>query len=331
MESISYIKGYSNGTFDTKIGFFGINPLTNQDESIILPLGGIGVRQVCSFSELYQAEYFLQVINGLKQTLRERGAFSCIGEPKKYNMFLYLHNCTGRYVLQDGREIVAENESFVYTSQGSQYSVKFQPVDPSLESYNDGINFLIWDSQQRPLFFSEEEVVVIHPSNPEHYRMLFFEISEHCRLSVQSPARLQSIFYGLLSDLSYSYRREAIRSKQFHVIEKGILYLEEDKEQNLSIPDIAALCNVSEIYFRRLFKEYAGMSPVEYKLHTRLSRARQYLTSENFSIREVAELSGFEDPAYFCRVFKEKTGFTPREYRAQNLTAMPESPTPSEI
>ena len=132
---------------------------------------------------------------------------------------------------------------------------------------------------------------MIHPSNPEHYRMLFSEISEHCRLSVQSPARLQSIFYGLLSDLSYSYRREAIRSKQFHVIEKGILYLEEDKEQNLSIPDIAALCNVSEIYFRRLFKEYAGMSPVEYKLHTRLSRARQYLTSENFSIREVAELS----------------------------------------
>lgn len=128
-------------------------------------------------------------------------------------------------------------------------------------------------------------------------------------------------FYGILSEIGYCYRRKNINSQQFHVIEKGILYLEEDKDQDLSVKEIAALCNVSEIYFRRLFKQYAGMSPVEYKLHSKLLRAKQYLASQNFTIREVAELSGFEDAAYFCKVFKAKTGLSPRAYRLQNHPA----------
>ena len=276
------------------------------------------VKQLRGLSELYQSEYYLRVINGLKQNLRERGTFSCIGEPKKYNMFLYLHNCTGTYTLGDGQVIRAENETIVYTPQGSQYSVSFEPVDRSQPSYNDGINFLVWDSRQEPLFFTDLDVEVIHVPNPRRYQMLFSDISEHCLLSVQSPAKLQSAFYGILSEIGYCYRRKNINSQQFHVIEKGILYLEEDKDQNLSVKEIAALCNVSEIYFRRLFKQYAGMSPVEYKLHSKLLRARQYLASQNFTIREVAELSGFEDAAYFCKVFKAKTGLSPRAYRLQS-------------
>ena len=279
------------------------------------------MKQLRSLSELYQSEYYLQVINGLKQNTRERGTFSCIGEPKKYNMFLYLHNCIGTYTLSDGRVIRAESETIVYTPQGSQYSVSFESADRSQPSYNDGINFLIWDSHQEPLFFTSSDVEVLHVPNPRHYQMLFSDISEHCLLSVQSPAKLQSVFYGILSEIGYCYRWKNINSQQFHVIEKGILYLEEDKDQDLSVKEIAALCNVSEIYFRRLFKQYAGMSPVEYKLHSKLLRAKQYLASQNFTIREVAELSGFEDAAYFCKVFKAKTGLSPRVYRLQNHPA----------
>ena len=41
--------------------------------------------------------------------------------------------------------------------------------------------------------------------------------------------------------------------------------LEEDSDTSLSIADIAAKCHVSEVYFCKLFKEYTGQTPKQYK------------------------------------------------------------------
>ena len=83
----------------------------------------------------------------------------------------------------------------------------------------------------------------------------------------------------------------------------------------LSIDDLAALCGISTVYFRRLFRQVYGIPPVRYILRLRLERAKELIASGLYTVEKAAELSGFSDTCYFCRCFRTETGVTPTEYR----------------
>ena len=119
----------------------------------------------------------------------------------------------------------------------------------------------------------------------------------------------------LLSILSESTRSGNLHKEKFGVISEGINYLEHDEEQTLSIPEIAKLCNVSEIYFRKLFKEYSGMSPIKFRIKGKIEKAKIYLEYENMTVQEISDYLGFISPAYFTQQFKAIEGITPSEYK----------------
>ena len=75
----------------------------------------------------------------------------------------------------------------------------------------------------------------------------------------------------------------------------------------------AELCNMSEVNFRRLFKEYTGRSPIDYRNDLRLSSARGKLQSGEYNVTEVAELCGFSNLSFFIRLYKKKYGYTPKQ------------------
>lgn len=72
----------------------------------------------------------------------------------------------------------------------------------------------------------------------------------------------------------------------------------------------ASLCNVSEPCFRRLFKEYTGQSPIEYRNAIRIANLKRLLSSGEFKINEAAYLVGFNNMSFFYEVYnkyKEQT------------------------
>jgi AraC-like DNA-binding protein len=75
------------------------------------------------------------------------------------------------------------------------------------------------------------------------------------------------------------------------------------------------MCNVSQNYFCRLFKEYSGITPQDFLLKAKLSKAKIALKETSLSVFEIAEQCGFQDASYFCRIFKKKTGVSPLKYR----------------
>ena len=100
----------------------------------------------------------------------------------------------------------------------------------------------------------------------------------------------------------------SIGHKNFEVIEKGIEYLQKDDKQELTIEEIAKMCFVTSAYFRRLFREYSGMSPSEYRTRMKIERAKCLMTYSNLSVADLSSLLGYNDPSYFCRVFKRDRG-----------------------
>ena len=99
------------------------------------------------------------------------------------------------------------------------------------------------------------------------------------------------------------------------IIEQGIRYLETDPSLEKSVAEIAKMCNVSQNYFCRLFKEYSGITPQDYILKAKIEKAKIALRETSLSVSEIALLCGFEDASYFCRLFKKKTGVSPLGYK----------------
>lgn len=77
-------------------------------------------------------------------------------------------------------------------------------------------------------------------------------------------------------------------------------------------PDDAGM---SEVYFRKLFKQLYHLTPGQYLTAVRVKRTRELLAYPYLTLEECAKQCGFSTVQYFCRVFKEHTGQTPAKYR----------------
>lgn len=100
-----------------------------------------------------------------------------------------------------------------------------------------------------------------------------------------------------------------------YVIERAKCLMMERIDQPLNMENLADNLNVGYSWFRRMFRQYTGLSPAQYHLQLRLNRARELLGTTTLSIASISQKLGFESPEYFARIFKAKTGCSPRRYR----------------
>jgi len=84
---------------------------------------------------------------------------------------------------------------------------------------------------------------------------------------------------------------------------------------NFNIEEIAAVVGLGRSSFFKKVKGLTGFAPVELVRDFRIKRAVQLMQSGDYSISEIAFLSGFNSAAYFSTCFKEKYLETPSEYQ----------------
>lgn len=69
-----------------------------------------------------------------------------------------------------------------------------------------------------------------------------------------------------------------------------------------------------KVYFRKLFCEIYGTSPIKYVNNLRIKKAKEALGSDYSSISDIALMLGFNNIYEFSRAFKAHTGSSPTEY-----------------
>jgi len=84
---------------------------------------------------------------------------------------------------------------------------------------------------------------------------------------------------------------------------------------DFSIHHISPMLYTSQRHLGRIFKTETGTTPISYLMKLRLEHAAELLRERDYSVRELAENSGFDNEAYFMRCFKKNFGMTIKEYR----------------
>jgi transcriptional regulator GlxA family with amidase domain len=123
---------------------------------------------------------------------------------------------------------------------------------------------------------------------------------------------LVALLYSSMQPLSAKARSET------QIIEQARSLMLAEQTRDMPLEDIAKSLNISYTSFRRTFREHTGASPHQYRLHLKISAARELLRSTDLRVKEISYRCGFDDEQYFCRIFKRQTGNTPVEFRARS-------------
>jgi len=91
--------------------------------------------------------------------------------------------------------------------------------------------------------------------------------------------------------------------------------VQENLDQPLGVPHLAAAAAMSPRSFARIFVREAGVTPAEFVQRARIDAARGLLEGSDLALKVIAWRCGFGSPARMRRVFVQRLGVTPSEYR----------------
>ncbi|PCJ61922.1 MAG: AraC family transcriptional regulator [Planctomycetota bacterium] len=123
-------------------------------------------------------------------------------------------------------------------------------------------------------------------------------------------ARISSLIKGKSTGSSYVEEK----------IKKAKMLIIQNCEQDVDLEELSNEIGMGYEHFRRSFKKITGLSPYQYHLELKISRAKEMLWQTNLSIKLISSQLSFENQYYFSRIFKKKTGYTPSEYKARSTS-----------
>lgn len=87
---------------------------------------------------------------------------------------------------------------------------------------------------------------------------------------------------------------------------------------NISIEELAFMCNMSLSTFKRKFLQLHQTSPTKWILEKRMELAKELLKQPGQKPSDIYYQLGYENHSSFTEIFKQLVGITPKQYQLQN-------------
>ncbi|HKU37252.1 MAG TPA: AraC family transcriptional regulator [Polyangiales bacterium] len=95
-------------------------------------------------------------------------------------------------------------------------------------------------------------------------------------------------------------------------------YIEERLHEELSVAELAALCQLRPRQFSHVFRRAFGRSPYQYVLERRVARAAELLKTASADLDEIALRAGFSSASHFSTVFRRAYGQAPGQFAREH-------------
>ena len=166
-------------------------------------------------------------------------------------------------------------------------------------------------------------------------REWFYEVVRACIYGMEQSGTVESsceaelmdsFWYCRSLDEIYALLERKILEKLTHMREERSLqenrpiaqakeYILAHYSEALRLEDVSAAAGFNATYFSTFFKKETGLSFTDYLGQVRITKAKELLLRDEFSVMDVCEAVGYKDLKYFSRLFKKVTGISPSDYR----------------
>ena len=184
--------------------------------------------------------------------------------------------------------------SFDVTEQGTYILLEFDAEQNGTEIFS------------LPIGNAEKILKILH-------QMDYNQIIGHPYYALEQIHSAYEILLTLLRDTRLLY----VQKDKARVIEKAADYITTHYANDLTNACLAERCGISEVYFRKLFTEIMGNSPITYLHKVRTAEAAKLLQVNELSTSEIATAVGYSNLYHFSAMFKKYMGMPPSRYARQ--------------
>ncbi|MEA5016192.1 MAG: AraC family transcriptional regulator [Candidatus Limiplasma sp.] len=202
-------------------------------------------------------------------------------------------------------------DDMLFFQEGFSRSAKSSPQDPwqfivvkfRLEALNDRTAQAL------------RELPNIFPGTTLTIRQSFLEMERVWRgrrpgYLLRCKSALYDLLYTMMRQAGTFYDKDLPHQEKLrHALE----IINQNREENFSLQELAREAGLSPSYFRMLFKRFTGYSTVQYQNYMKITHAQDLLNTGNLRVTEVAGMVGIRDIYYFSRLFKQITGIAPSD------------------
>ena len=230
---------------------------------------------------------------------------------------LYIREGKGTIQFKRGKSIAIGGGTIIILHPGEWHRYRPDPKTGWSEAYIGIGGEYLQHIVSEPFFPQSPTIIRITPNGRFDHDLLAL-VEEIQSSSAEHPYTLALKTATLIASLCENQIARHGKTSHNVTIRKANLHIAHHLGE---VVDFAALANrlgMGYTLFRRCFREYNGMAPLEYQIALRIRRAMHLLASTNVPIAQIASETGFGTPAYFSRFFRKATGASPIEYRRRH-------------
>lgn len=160
---------------------------------------------------------------------------------------------------------------------------------------------------------------VLDYKNFEGLESYIQEMLNHNTISHSNELKINGLLYLLLSNLSESSNKPYTSNNNEDYdnlyISKSIEFIQNNYHNYIKVNDIANYLCLNRTYLTSLFHKHLGMSPQNFLIQFRITKASDLLADTDLPVGNIARSCGYTDPLAFSKTFKKVKGYTPTQYR----------------
>ncbi|MBR7133341.1 MAG: helix-turn-helix domain-containing protein [Clostridia bacterium] len=209
---------------------------------------------------------------------------------KELNSFIYVENGELEfYFYETKKRIKTEKGTLLFIPKAFPYKTKYLKNKTKIKT-------IIFDLSRTDVSFCSS--LPFHKISPD-IRKIFSSISSY-------NANHILFLISKIYEIFYCIQNEGLNiSSKYKKILPAINEITNKYFENRKICYYADMCDMSESNFRKVFKEYKGVSPIEYRNILRCAEVSKMLNSGEFTVTEAAFLVGFNNMSFFYEAYNK--------------------------
>ncbi len=228
---------------------------------------------------------------------------------------VYVKSGTGFLHTNHNRLMIHEGDLLVYSPNFVHSESSLEKEELSL--YFCGIDDFHLKDKEKNTIFTDDNPILKTNDLKNTFEMYFSLLIQELQIKSfyhdEISRSLVKIILNLILRLLAQKDEENFKTNEFYLCARK--FIDENFQKIESIEDICKSVYISRYYLTHLFKEYSGISPVQYIISKRMEKAKQLLCDTSLSVHEIAELTGYTEETSFLRTFKKTENMTPSEFR----------------